>query len=294
MTNHHKAFFSLLLAGLVYGTFGLFVRILSKSFGPFEQILYRCSVGALLGILLIIITRTKLEYSKVAWKDLVLYTCTFPFAVILFTVAVGYNKVSTLTFLFYASSLISSYVIGIKLFHEKITGRKNIALVLSLIGLCFYMIPFSLGTSFLAIVLILGAGLIDTLSSTYKKRITGKISSYALLPLPLIGASIVSGLLVLLFGEHLHPSLFFRPHNFAIYFGYGFTILLLTSLVLFGFRHFDLNLGTLVLSSELVFATLVGMLFLAEVPTFKEIIGGAFIIGAIVVANWPINKQATR
>jgi drug/metabolite transporter (DMT)-like permease len=66
---------------------------------------------------------------------------------------------------------------------------------------------------------------------------------------------------------------------------YGFFSIAVAFLTLVGFQDFDLNLGTIVLSSELFFATIAGLLLFHEYPTQNEVTGSALIILAIIILN---------
>ena len=56
-------------------------------------------------------------------------------------------------------------------------------------------------------------------------------------------------------------------------------------LTIFGFQHFDLNLGAIVLSSELFFTILFGLFIFGEVSATSEVIGGICIVLAITLLN---------
>ncbi len=67
-----------------------------------------------------------------------------------------------------------------------------------------------------------------------------------------------------------------------------------------GFQNFNLNLGSIVVSSELIFGPLFAVLILGEGLTTWEIVGGILVIAAIVISNidsiqkyWPRNSLET-
>lgn len=68
----------------------------------------------------------------------------------------------------------------------------------------------------------------------------------------------------------------------------------INTLTLYGFKRFDLNLGTFVLSAEVVFATIFGILVIHELPLVQEWIGAAFMSLGIIMANYPVLKTALR
>jgi len=58
----------------------------------------------------------------------------------------------------------------------------------------------------------------------------------------------------------------------------------LGNLLLYGFQHFDVNVGTVILATELFFASLIGLIFFREIPSTHEIIGGCFIFVASILS----------
>jgi drug/metabolite transporter (DMT)-like permease len=58
-------------------------------------------------------------------------------------------------------------------------------------------------------------------------------------------------------------------------------------LTLIGFQNFDLNLGTIIISSELIFAPIFAALAFHEYPSANEIFGGLFIALSIILSNLP-------
>lgn len=58
----------------------------------------------------------------------------------------------------------------------------------------------------------------------------------------------------------------------------------LGNLLLYGFQHFDVNVGTVILATELFFASLFGWVFFREVAAPNELIGGAVIFLASILS----------
>jgi drug/metabolite transporter (DMT)-like permease len=64
-----------------------------------------------------------------------------------------------------------------------------------------------------------------------------------------------------------------------------------TRLVLYGFQHSDINIATVVLSSQLAFGALLGFLVYQEVLAQHEIISGLLILCAAIIGG--IAKKPT-
>ncbi len=67
--------------------------------------------------------------------------------------------------------------------------------------------------------------------------------------------------------------------------------LILNHLLLFGFQHFDVNIGTVILSLELFFAAILGFLIFGEALTANEFLGGIAIFIASIVSAWEFKKS---
>lgn len=59
----------------------------------------------------------------------------------------------------------------------------------------------------------------------------------------------------------------------------------LGNLLLYGFQHFDVNVGTVILACELIFAAILGWVFLSETPTGNELLGGMLIFVASIIST---------
>ena len=72
---------------------------------------------------------------------------------------------------------------------------------------------------------------------------------------------------------------------------FGLLLLIINYLLLVGFSNFDLNLGTIIMSSELAFASIFAFLLYKEIPTKYELIAVFFIILSIIVSHVSIKRK---
>jgi len=136
-------------------------------------------------------------------------------------------------------------------------------------------------------VLMLVAGGIDAVSFAFRKKLSDKASALSLMPLPLLAGLVINAVLILLSNQPVHIDAMFNLTTLGVLVIFGSNLVLINVLTLYGLRHFDINLGTIVLSSELLFALAFGFFLLGESPTTLEIVGGACVALAIIIANWP-------
>lgn len=71
-------------------------------------------------------------------------------------------------------------------------------------------------------------------------------------------------------------------------------LIVIGNLLLYGFQHFDVNIGTVILATELFFASLIGWLFFKEVPAPNEVIGGIIIFAASILSAVDIRALIKR
>lgn len=291
--NQTKGFIALLASGLIYGSFGIWIKLLSQELTTYQQIALRNLIGFVLTIFMILLLRQKIAFNGVKKIYIFLYSFFFPIGVIFFVFAMLQTKFVTAIFAFYASSLLASTIIGSVLLKDKNTPLKYFGLILSLIGLIFLSYPFSLSHLNIGFVFGLLSGIFDSASNGFKRFLSGKIDRFVLVGLQMLGGIIVAGSLILLTNQVLLPTISFSTLLVALIF--GALLVLVVFLTLVGFQNFDLNLGTMIIASELLFGPIAAMLVFKEIPTKTELIGGFIIVSSIVITNLPIiNKKQSK
>ena len=288
-------FLALLASALLYASFSVWVRLLSVDLSPAEQIGFRNSIALVLAIVAVGLSRQSFGSLRKAQPLLIVgYVLAFPIAVVLFTYAVLQTKIMTTLFWLYLSSLVTSLVIGVGYFKEKLTHQKIISLGLVAAGLVTYNFPFSGQFLTVGAGLAVLSGVFDATANGFKKFFSGKVDRFVLVALQMVGGLIVAGILSTQQTLTV-PSL--SPTTWVVGIVFGISLVLVSYLTLFGFSHFDLNLGTVVLASELFFASLLGWLVFQESVSLAEGIGGGLIFLATVVAQTttvPLEKQWKR
>jgi drug/metabolite transporter (DMT)-like permease len=277
-------FLSLLLAALIFGSMSIFVRYLGHDFTVYQQIGFRNILGLGIAILLILSLKRKVDLKKIPKKYLFLYALAFPLSVVFYTLAIYQTKVITTIFGLYAGSLLFSLGIGILLFKEKVTVIKALSLLLVFIGLLIYVYPFSLSQLNLGFGFALLAGIADAVANSFRKYLSGKTDRLVLASIPMVGGILVAFAFLTASHQLFIPSI--SPLSWLIGIIFGGLVLSISYLTLVGFQNFDLNLGTIILSSELFFGPMFAFLIFRESPSFFEISGGVLIMAAIVIMNF--------
>ncbi len=274
-------------AAFMYAMFGVFIRIMSHMWGNFAQVAVRFTLAAIIVFIYLSFRKNKVSFPKDKLKNVVALGLTFPILVLLLTFSYQRTTIANTTFLLYAGSILSAFAIGTFVMREKINTNKIVAILLALVGISLY--SSALFTFNSGVFLGLAAGLIDGVSNTLRKSLGG-IDRMAVLRIQYGVASVL--LIVLTFVSQETIITKFNTWSLIITFLYAFLLIGLANLLLYGFHHIDVNIGTIILSSELLFATLIGYVIYREAPSPHEVIGGLFIFSASILSG--INARAIR
>lgn len=266
-------------------------RQLAIMFGDFTQVLVRQLIITLIAFLVLLWRGEKIWISNEKRLLVIIFGLISFVNALTFTISANLIKVSNTVFFVNTGSLIGSLILGMLVFKEGFSIAKGLLLSLCLAGLVIFTYPIQLDASLLGILLGLAAGLTDALSNSLKKYLKN-ISRMVLLFNQFV-VSMGFGLLILpLTQETIIKGVSASSIIFALIF--GLALLVVGNATIYGFQNFDLNLGSIVLASELIFSLIISAIFLGEFPTVNEIIGGILIMTAIVLINIRIDKAWFR
>jgi len=287
--NKTKGFLSLLSAGFLFGFFGILIRLLSGELTNYQQILFRSVVGFILSSIIIVVLKRKISFKNISLINLFFFAVSLPLTIIFYTLSILKTKIILAVATLFLGSILFSLVSGILFFKEKLTFKKGMAIISSIIALYYFTIPFSLSNINIGLIFGVLSGFMDALSNTFKKHLGGKVDRFLLISIQMMGTIIVS--LILMFYTKAFAFPIISPFILIIGLLFGFLLMLNNYLMLVGFHHFDLNLGTIVLSSELLFASIFGYLFYKEIPTINELIGCGLIAFSIIIVHINLKKR---
>jgi len=287
--NKTKGFLSLLSAGFLFGIFGIFVRLLNSEMTNFQQIFFRSVVGFILASGIIILFKKKVSIKNISLVNLLLFAISLPLTIVFYTLSILKTKIIVSVAALFLGSILLSLVAGILFFKEKLTVKKGLAIISSILALYFFTAPFSFKNINIGLVFGILSGFMDTLSNTFKKHLGDKVDRFLLVSIQMMGTIIISLVLMLYTKTLFIPQI--SPFILLVGLLFGFFLMLNNYLMLVGFHNFDLNLGTIILSSELLFAFIFGYLFYKEMPTSNELIGGGLITFSIIIAHLNFKKK---
>lgn len=287
MKDTYLGFSALIGTSLIYGIFGVIVRALEPYLTANQMTFSRASF--LVIIFLFIFLYKKINVLKVDRKiilPLFIHSATFGVTIFLFTYAVLLTSLSKATFSFYSVSLMTSLFVSLLIFREKFSKIKGLSFGLATIGLICFTLPSGITSIDLGMILTAIAGVSDVISNSMKKYLGGKIDRMVLVFYQMLAGTIIGGVLVAISGEFTILKSFDLVGILWLAF-FTLNFFLLSYFVSYGFQHFDLNLGTIILSLEFVWASLVGYFIYNEILTMYQVIACVLLIISIVVMNLP-------
>lgn len=274
-----KGYTMILLASVMFGSYGIWSKIMGDQFEVFYQGWVRSAIVIALLLPLIIyqgLWRTKIARSDIKWLTVFLGFTIFTQAPLYYAFVV--TSVGTATLLFYATFIIASFLVGRFIIGEKITRVKLLAMLLAFVGLVlvfgFSLAKFSvIGMAMAAINGVASGGEVSSSKKLSEKYPTLLLTFYSW---------------VILLVTHLIASLVMGETQWAIantaewwamlaYSGVGLASFWL---VIEGFKYVDASIGSLVGLLEIVWAVIFGALLFGEQITPTIIIGGCIILVA--------------
>ena len=285
--NKKLGFISLLGTALLFGSTGIWIRILSTHLTVYQQIMLRNAAGVVVSLLVILLNGrlASLKNKNLPIAALLALSVTVPLTILFNAIAILHLKISVATFMFYAGEILLSYLFGVLIFKERMTRLKIVSLLIAFVGLSCFLYPFSWTLINWSILWGLAAGGVGAVANIFRKSLSQTIDRLVLVLLGLMGGVVLSGILLVTSREVTPFTLQLPGYIWVVGIGFGILLVVSNFWMMTGFKNFDLGLGGLVLSAELFFATIFGFLFLHETPLPNELIGGTLIFIAVLLSN---------
>lgn len=289
MSKKNISFVFIVLAGVLWGCIGLFVRTINAwGIASMELVSLRAIVTAVVMFFVLLIKDKSLL--KIKLKDLWCFIGTGIFSVIFFNFC--YFKTITLSSLSVAAVLLYTaptfvMVMSYFLFKEKFTSRKVIALVITLVGCLFVTGVFSSSISMtpLSVLTGLGAGFGYALYSIFSRYAIERgygsftITFYTFL-IAAVGSLFIANMSI------VSNTLFVDPLRIVISVGFGIVSTILPYLFYTaGLKEVENGKASIIVSIEPVTATILGLIVFGESLTVSGVIGIVLVIAALVICN---------
>lgn len=283
------SFFLILTAGILWGSMGIFVRVLTaQSLGSMEIVTLRAIFTA--SLLFIWLFLWKRELLKIKWKDLWCFLGTGLCSIVFFNFC--YFRSITLTSMSVAAVLLYTapaivMVISRFLFQEAFTDRKILAIIMTFLGCVCVSGIFeeSSSLSLQGFLVGLGAGLGYALYSIFSRFALERgyqsltITFYTFL-FAAVGTMFLSDRTAVFHTVLKNPGMFL----FSIIFALVCTIIPYLTYTA-GLQHVENGQAAVIASVEPVAATVLGMVIYQETLTCSGVLGIVLVLGGIVICN---------
>jgi drug/metabolite transporter (DMT)-like permease len=285
-----KGYLFLGLAALSYASMGMLIRVLDTYLPPFTQIFFRHLVSFILTLGLIIIKKKKIRLTHRKDYKLILLMgiVGYGLQVFLFTFAIINSKVGNVLFLFSAYSILTA-ILGVFALKEKLDKKLIISSVLTFIAIILIFNPQNLGEDLLGNSLALFAAGCFAIYIICSKILTKRgNASETITLMSTFLCLIMCGVLMVVF-EGIDIQ--FNLSVVVILALFGLLNFLAWNLVNKGFQYVNAGKGTLVLLIEPIIGSVLGLIFLREMPTTLFIIGAIGMIISIGVSVVKFKKK---
>lgn len=280
---HVRGYILILIAALLFGTYGVWSRLMGDTFAPFYQAWVRSIIIIFIMLPFMIANKSFRKIQRADWPALGIFIsfCIFTQAPLYF--AFNNAPIGTVQLLFYSTFVITAFFVSRFYLGETISKIKIISIILAFLGLALLFSDAVLVFAPLGLGLAMLNGVASGGEVSSSKKIESKYSP----------ALIVFWGWVFTILTHLPISLLIGEEQNAIQFNRAWMWLLIYSfvnaaafwLVIEGFRHVDASIGSLIGLLEVVFGVLFGALFFKEALTWSVCVGGALIISAAMLPD---------
>lgn len=272
---------ALLAAAFLFAFTNVLVRELAYMWGDQAQVAARF---ALVWVILMVFTRLSSKKKSVPRAKIVpavLYSLLAALGILFFTLSVQMTTIANTLFTSNATELFVAFILGTVLLNEKLNRKKIIAIGLALAGLAFYSDSLLSGSA--GIVFGLLGGATTAFCNLLAKKLKG-VNLNAILRIQFgIGAVFMIILTLLFSPDDIVRTVSITGIASTVVF--ALILIAATRLVLYGFQHSDINVASVILSSQLAFGALLGFFIYHEVPSVFELISGLLIACAAIVGS---------
>lgn len=294
LSARHRGISAIISACLLSVLMGVFIRLLEKKMGDFQQIYIRMIVGFFVGLFLYWRNLSFSKLKKINIKEWMLLFfrsfCFYVVGVVLFVKAYIEGKFSTVAFI---QALPVSAILGFIVFKEKITIKRTLLVLFAFLGVVLVSVEdfsnlFVWGKGEIySLISIIGFGIAFVSRRWHTKLLNDKEIALIMIFLS------VGTIFILSLSKGETPIVWkdFVLFDFFCILAGG---LINTFNLLFynvGFKNLPSVTASNLLATEAVFALIVSMIFYREYPDWVQLAGGIVIILTAILINYSKKKS---
>jgi len=288
--DKNKGILFIAISALMFGSYGVWSRLIGSSFGLFYQGWTRALIISVVLLPILFWNKQIVPIAKKDWGWLGLFLIFTSCTQAPLFYAFNHMDIGSATLLFFVSMLITMYLFGIFFLGEKLTKIKIISFILAAIGMyvifSFSLVAFSLLAALMAIINGIASG--GEVSSS--KKLSGNYSPLYITWLSWVIIFITNTPVSFLLGETQYlPSL---NMVWLYQIGYVISSILGFWLVIKGLKYVEASAGGLIGLLEIVFSIFLGIIIFNEHLTLKIICGAILVILAVSMPH--VNELLNR
>lgn len=273
---------ALLGAAFLFALTNVLVREMAEMWGDQAQVAARFALVWVILILMMHFAKGK-KKSIPSTKRItaIAYSVIAALSILFFTLSVQATTIANTLFTSNATELFVAFILGSFFLKEKITTKKLIAILLAVLGLILYSDSILVGS--LGIIFgMLGGGL-TAFCNLLAKKLKG-VDLAAIMRLQFgLGAVFMMGLTLIFSPNDIIRTVSLEGIIATVLF--ALILIAATRLVLYGFQNSDINVASVILSSQLAFGALLGFLVYQETLAPHELLSGVLILCAAVISG---------
>lgn len=279
---------ALLGAAFLFAITNVLVREMATMWGDQAQVAARFALVWVILIILMQLTKGRRKTIPASKRAIAIaYSIIAAVSILFFTLSVQATTIANTLFVSNATELFVAFLLGTFILREKITPMKLAAIALAFIGLVLYTDSVLVGS--IGIIFALFGGAAVAFCNLFAKKLKG-VDLTAIMRMQFgLGTLFMIALTFIFSPDDIIRTVSLQAIIATILF--AVVLIVATRLVLYGFQHSDINIASVMLSTQLVFGALIGYFVYQEVLSNSELLSGALIIGAAIIAG--LSQKAT-
>ena len=273
----------ILISALFYGSYGVWSRLMVRSFGEFSQAWSR----GLILFVVVLLLNWKMKFikriEKCDWKWFLTIALAGGLNQAPYYMGFEHLTIGTATLLFYATLVVGGYILGKVFFAEKLTIAKISSLVIAIVGMVvIYGISLSQSQLVPASMTVL-AGIMGASTVILPKKLVGNYHELQIMFGYFLMQVIFNYPMAQLMGDQL-PTLELNA-AWGGQLGYALVMMLANLAAIKGFSYLEPSIGSLLGLAEILFGIGLGVILFGESLGTGVIVGGLLIILAAALPS---------
>ncbi len=283
MINTSRGPILVLFSALMFGSYGIWSRLIGTSYGVFYPGWTRSLLITIVLLPILYYSKQIIRIKREDWKWLSVYLFFTAFTQAPLLYAFNHMDIGAATLLFFVSMLLTLYVTGFVFYNEKMTKVKLASFIIACVGM-YVTFSFSI-TKFvlLASLMAIFNGIASGGEIGFSKKLSGAYSALYLSWLSWICIVITNAVISLSFGEIQYVPSFDIFWLYQI--GYAIVGVLGFWAIIQALKYTEPSISGLLGLLEIVFSLAFGLIIFKQALTGQVVLGAALIIVAAALPH---------